>query len=954
MTTRQTTSGPVSESATVTMLPTRVQDLQPAWRYAFALLTVAGALAARFALEPLLGAREPFVTFYLAVTLVAGIGGTGPALVAVAASLIAMSWLVPDVPSDADVSFWLIATASFLFVSAVTLVMFETARSARAKEAAHAARLAALADASLAITSAPTLEATLDTVTRQARRLIGSGHAMTILTAVSGRSPALRATDGAEPRAEPAATDDRDRRTSRQSALTAPLVGHDGRTLGALRVAQPFARAFTRDDEAILMQLAQQAAVAIENARAEDALRTSGARYRTLVEATSAVVWRANAAGSVIEAPGWTSLTGQSDNPRALPWSDLVHPDDRAAIARVWDAARRTESPAQGDYRLRTPDGRHRWVSLHGIPLRDARGVVREWIGTVTDVSALKRAEAERTAVLHQATKARARASSAADRLRRVQGIVDLMLSDLSLEPLLRQVLSRIVATLDADAAVIFLAEGDGLRLRAASGLDDVGLAQVRVPLDHGFAGAVARERRPLVWDEAQAATDDSEYVQRASLRSLLGVPLRIDERLLGVLHVGSKRVRRFGGDDIELLRLAAARIALGVELAARREAERHARAIVDAASHAKDEFLAMLSHELRNPLAAIRNAIAVARLDVARRGTALDIARRQSDQLARLVEDLLDVSRITRGTIGLHRERVRLDDVVTRALESVHGLIEDRRHTIAVDLPPEPLEVDGDCVRLVQALTNLLNNAAKYTSPGGHIDVSARRRDGKAVLRVHDDGAGISRELAPRIFDLFAQGEQPLDRSVGGLGIGLTVVKRIAELHGGSVSVRSEGQGSGSAFAIEIPALPPAAPPPATGTTHPESTARLRRARLLVVEDNLEAADAFSMLLHELGQDVQVVHDGLAALEAVRARPPEIALIDIGLPGMDGYEVARRMRRCRGVEKAILVALTGYGGEENRRRALAAGFDHHLIKPVDLDVLKDLLREAPDARAVG
>src|SRR6185503_17478217 len=213
-------------------------------------------------------------------------------------------------------------------------------------------------------------------------------------------------------------------------------------------------------------------------------------------------------------------------------------------------------------------------------------------------------------------------------------------------------------------------------------------------------------------------------------------------------------------------------------------------------------------------------------------------------------------------------------------------------------------------------------------------------------------DGAGISRELAPRIFDLFAQGERPLDRSVGGLGVGLTVVKRIAELHGGSVSVRSEGQGSGSAFAIEIPALPPAGP--ATETTRAESPAPLRRARLLVVEDNLEAADAFSMLLHELGQDVQVVHDGLAALEAARTRPPEIALIDIGLPGMDGYEVARRIRRCRGVEKAILVALTGYGGEENRRRALAAGFDHHLVKPVDLDVLKDLLREAPAERAVG
>ena len=274
------------------------------WRYALALFTVAGALAARFALEPLLGAREPFVTFYLAVTLVAGIGGTGPALLAIATSLVAVSWLVPALPSNADASFWLIATASFLFVSVVTLIMFETARSSRAKEAAHAARLAALADASLAITSAPSLEATLDVVTRQARRLTGAGHALTLLAAVPGRSSALRVTDGTEPPAETVATDGPRRRTSRHGSLIAPLVGHDGRTLATLRLSYPFARGFTRDDEAILMQLAQQAAVAIENARAEDALRTSGVRYRTLVEATSAVVWRANAAGNVIEAPG--------------------------------------------------------------------------------------------------------------------------------------------------------------------------------------------------------------------------------------------------------------------------------------------------------------------------------------------------------------------------------------------------------------------------------------------------------------------------------------------------------------------------------------------------------------------------------------------------------------------------------------------------------------------------
>jgi len=255
--------------------------------------------------------------------------------------------------------------------------------------------------------------------------------------------------------------------------------------------------------------------------------------------------------------------------------------------------------------------------------------------------------------------------------------------------------------------------------------------------------------------------------------------------------------------------------------------------------------------------------------------------------------------------------------------------------------------------VRLVQLITSLLDNAAKYTDPGGHIAVTASRRADAAVIRVKDDGSGIPRELAPRIFDLFRQGERPLDRSVGGLGIGLTLVKRIAELHGGTASVRSEGHGTGSELAIELPALPAAAPPE-PADRQGEAVPAPRRSRLLVVEDNVDAADAFTMLLRELGQDVDVVHDGQAALEAVRKHAPDAALIDIGLPGMDGYEVARRIRGCRGGEHALLVALTGYGRDEDRRRALDSGFDRHLVKPVELGVLKDLLRALPTPPATG
>jgi PAS domain S-box-containing protein len=355
-----------------------------------------------------------------------------------------------------------------------------------------------------------------------------------------------------------------------------------------------------------------------------------------------------------------------------------------------------------------------------------------------------------------------------------------------------------------------------------------------------------------------------------------------------------------------------------------------------------KDEFLAMLGHELRNPLSAVRNAVVTARLDPSRRDRALDIAYRQTDQLARLVDDLLDVARITRGRMTLRMETVRLAGVVERAVETTRDLVEARAHLLTLALPDESLHVNGDPSRLEQVVVNLITNAAKYTEPGGRIEVMAQREGEQAVLRVRDNGVGIAPEMLPRVFDLFAQAHRGPARVEGGLGIGLTVVQRLVELHGGRAEVTSEGLGRGSEFRLSFPCVPVAdanAVPARSAGEGPGGPVRV-----LVVDDNADVAEGLMMLLELLGHRVRVAHDGMAALEAVRVNVPDLMLVDIGLPGMDGYELARNVRRDSRLKGVVLVALTGYGRDEDKRKAIEAGFDDHLVKPLTVETFQKLL----------
>ena len=361
-----------------------------------------------------------------------------------------------------------------------------------------------------------------------------------------------------------------------------------------------------------------------------------------------------------------------------------------------------------------------------------------------------------------------------------------------------------------------------------------------------------------------------------------------------------------------------------------------------------KDEFLAMLAHELRNPMAPVLTGIEIlGRLppgDLARRDRQLQIMNRQMQQLTHLVDDLLDVSRVSRGLIELRREALELDEILTAATEATRPLAQSRRHAVVRDSRPTGVQVSGDRVRLVQVFSNLLNNAAKYTEPGGRIDIETSRADGVVHVRIRDSGAGIPREMLRDIFEMFRQVPGSLDRAPGGLGIGLTLVRTLVELHGGQVQAQSDGPGHGSEFVVSLPLVEPEAARVEQQVRAPRPAVSLH---VLVVDDNVDAAESLGELLHMMGAKVSVAHDGAEALQlAANGKSPDLVLLDIGLPGMDGYETAREWRRRFGTG-ARLIALTGYGSEEDRRRTLRSGFDGHLIKPVTVEIIEALLSDA-------
>ena len=438
-------------------------------------------------------------------------------------------------------------------------------------------------------------------------------------------------------------------------------------------------------------------------------------------------------------------------------------------------------------------------------------------------------------------------------------------------------------------------------------------------------------------------------YCKRRELRALNRNLAEANERLaMANTALQAEKTRELEALNVSLQQanaeLERANAALQGEVTVRSRAED---ALRQADRH-KDEFLAMLAHELRNPLAPIRNAVHLMRMKALQDPQmclARDVIERQLSQLTRLVDDLLDVSRITRGKINLTRQPLKVSELIARAVETVEPIIQGRSQVLTVELPEQPPVVDGDCMRLTQAIANVLGNAAKYTDTGGSIvlQVCARARD--VEIRVRDTGIGIPAEVLPKIFDLFTQLDQRMERPQSGLGIGLALVRRLVEMHGGSVSAHSEGAGRGSEFVICLPLMTPAVLP-AVGDqlTAEYQAARPQHRRILVADDNLDALESLAALLALNGHEVHRAQDGAAALQAAMRHRPEVIFLDIGMPQMDGYEVARRIRAHEWGKELLLIAVTGWGQESDRQRSFAAGFDFHLVKPVDLEKLNQLL----------
>jgi signal transduction histidine kinase/DNA-binding response OmpR family regulator len=480
------------------------------------------------------------------------------------------------------------------------------------------------------------------------------------------------------------------------------------------------------------------------------------------------------------------------------------------------------------------------------------------------------------------------------------------------------------------------------------------GQSELYPEITDSFLGSVAHNEEHL------------RLLREMGLSSAMVVPLPTRGLMLGALSLTmGDSGRQYGTEDLVVAEDLARRAAGAIDNARLFQE-------LQEAARAKDDFLAMLGHELRNPLAPVRNAMAAMRA----RGTddslllrQWDVIERQMQQFSRLVDDLLDVSRITHGRIELRVEPLNLAVRVLSAVELARPEVDARGLDLTVSCPPEPLWLAADPVRLQQVIVNLLNNAIKFTEPGGRLWVSVELEEapggdagGTAVLRVRDTGLGIAPELLPRVFDLFTQADRSLDRSRGGLGLGLTLVKRLVEMHGGSVGASSDGPGRGSEFVVRLPLRQGSgvrgqgsettlAPTPALPELAPDPRPLTPAIRVLVVDDNVSGAETLADLLVLWGCDVQVAHHGLAALELAAQYLPEVVLLDIGLPGMDGYEVAQRLRELVGLEGALLVAVTGYGQEEDRRRSQEAALDHHLTKPVDPDVLRRLITGSREER---
>jgi len=636
-----------------------------------------------------------------------------------------------------------------------------------------------------------------------------------------------------------------------------------------------------------------------ERKRTADLLRRSEKHQRLVLDSIPQKIATTKPNGDVdYFNPQWMQYTGLTfEQIKDWGWTHIIHPDDLARHVQAWRHSTNTGERFEFESRFKRADGDFRWHISRALPMRDEAGGIVMWLGSNTDVHDIKEAE---TALHVSEIRYRRLFETAKDGIL----ILDTNTGKIT----------------EANPFMIDLLGYSHDQLLGKE-LCEIGLfsdksaneAAVRELQEHGY---IRYEHLPLetisgrrveVENVANSYEEDNHSVIQCNIRD-------ITER--------SRLEKQMKEQAVAL-------------------ADLHRR---------KDEFLAMLGHELRNPLAPIASALQLLCLQKNEgklQQKARTIIERQVGQLVRLVDDLLEVSRITTGKLHLKQEQVALSGIVERAVESARPLIDQHNHQLTVTPSLQPIWIFADATRLEQVVVNLLTNAAKYTVDGGQIRLTVEQEDDEVALKVQDTGVGIASELLPHIFDLFTQAERSLDRSQGGLGVGLCLVKRLVEMHGGRVEISSV-LGKGSEFVVRLPVLMThELPPSLTDNETVEPTGP--SFRVLVVDDNVDAAQALEMLLTELGHDVQTAYDGPSALQAAIDSPPNVVLLDIGLPGMDGYEVAAKMRQRPIFKNVILVAMTGYGQESDRQRSLEAKFDHHMVKPPDFHKLQQILATASE-----
>ena len=595
-------------------------------------------------------------------------------------------------------------------------------------------------------------------------------------------------------------------------------------------------------------------------------------------------------------------------------------------------------------------DGRRIDISLTISPILNGAGQIVGASKIARDITERKRADKALMALRDE------QASQLAD-LRRLHEMSTRLVTTLDLHPLLDEILGVATAVEGTQMGLLSLSDPDaaGLRVGASTGLDETFLkAREFTKTGFGACGTSFAERRRVIVEDIE--TDPicepfREVLRAAGIKAVHSTPLITRSgKLIGVLTTHFRHQHRPSDREIHLSNLCARQAVDFIENA-RLYAE------LRVADQRKDEFLATLAHELRNPLAPLSNSLQILALSRELSPDLVsirEIMERQVGHLVRLVDDLLEVSRITRGNIELRREPVALSTVLTTAIEISRPVIDGSHHQLHVALPPETLMLNADACRLAQVFANLVNNAAKYTPEGGTIWVATRLEGPDVVVSVRDSGLGSPGDMLHRIFDMFAQVDRTHRRSQGGLGIGLTLAKRLVEMHDGEIEARSAGPGQGSEFVVRLPILTSTAVPPASLPTAdvpvavPELAPPTWQGKVLIVDDTRAAAYVLAKLLETLGQKVETVDGAERAMEQVRRQPPDLIISDITMPDIDGYELARMLRREPGLEQIPLVAITGHGEERDRRQTREAGFDYHIVKPVSLTALLELLRAIP------